>query len=108
MWNYFLPAAAVHVFELLLVRFVLTDTNRSPAASVAWILGILFVPFLGPLAFLVFGMTRVESRRRRRIEADREMEERLGHTASEHVVDADGLAEPGRQLAVIVKLRGQV
>ena len=99
MWTYLLPAVLVHGTELLLVRWVLTQTDRSPAASVAWILAIVFVPFLGPLAFLVFGMTRVDSRRRKRIDADREMRRLLGGTAESHVVDPEAFERPCRQLA---------
>lgn len=57
-----------YVVTLLLIRWVVLSRRRHPAATVAWILAIIILPYLGGLLYLVFGINRVE-RRAARIEA---------------------------------------
>ena len=95
-----LPAVLGHLLELVLLRWVLLNTDRSPSAAVAWILAIVFLPVLGPLAYLTFGMNRAESRRAARRRAEATADAELGQTPA----DAPGvrrpdLPPPGRELA---------
>jgi cardiolipin synthase len=46
------------------VATVLISANRSPSAAVAWVLAIIFVPFLGALWFLLVGVGRLPKSRR--------------------------------------------
>ena len=46
------------------VATVLISANRSPSAAVAWVLAIIFIPFLGALWFLLVGVGRLPRARR--------------------------------------------
>ena len=46
------------------VATVLISANRSPSAAVAWVLAIVFIPFLGALWFLLVGVGRLPKSRR--------------------------------------------
>lgn len=52
-----------YFFTWLLIPWVLLKRTVHPSASVAWIMAIIFIPFLGPLIFATFGVTRWEQRR---------------------------------------------
>ncbi len=58
--------------ELVFVVYVATITGfvllerRKPAATLAWLLVLVFLPLFGTLAYLAFGRQRVRRRRRRR------------------------------------------
>jgi len=54
---------AAHVV-IGLVATVLISANRSPSAAVAWVLAIVFIPFLGALWFLLVGVGRLPKSRR--------------------------------------------
>ena len=58
------------VIIVVLIPVVILQ-RRESGATLAWILAIVLLPFLGLLAFWVFGTTRLHLRRRkrRRIEA---------------------------------------
>jgi len=46
------------------VATVLVSANRAPSAAVAWVLAIIFIPFLGALWFLLVGAGRLPKARR--------------------------------------------
>ena len=46
------------------VAAVLIAANRRPSAAIAWILTIIFIPFLGALAFFLIGVGRLPAGRR--------------------------------------------
>ena len=47
-----------------LLPIVLLRKKRNPAASIAWMLAILVLPIAGAVLFLLFGVNRVERRKR--------------------------------------------
>ena len=100
------PALLGHLLELALLRWVLLNTDRSPSAAVAWMLAIVFLPVVGPLAYLTFGVSRVESRRQARREAEAAAAAGLGEVAGPHVCDPDRFAPPGGQLARLAEAVG--
>lgn len=51
-----------YLLTLALVRWVLLLKKDSPASTVAWIMAIVLIPYLGGLLFLVFGVNRVNRR----------------------------------------------
>jgi cardiolipin synthase len=63
-----LVLVAVHVV-VGFIATVLVSANRRPSAAIAWVLMIVFVPFLGALAFLLVGVGRLP-RARREIQRD--------------------------------------
>lgn len=62
---------------LYLIRWVLLLKKRQPVSTVAWILAIVFIPFLGSILFLIFGINRVERRAALKQEATMEIQEEL-------------------------------
>jgi len=62
------------IILLLVPRIILQ--KRESGATLAWILTIVFIPFLGLFAFWVFGTSRIRMRRRRR----QRVEQKLAHS----------------------------
>ncbi|MET1052615.1 MAG: cardiolipin synthase [Mycetocola sp.] len=53
------------------IAAVFIAANRRPSAAIAWVLMIIFVPYLGALAFLLVGIGRLpRSRRDKQVEVD--------------------------------------
>ena len=50
---------------IALVAVGLILERRSPAATLAWLLALLFMPYFGFLVYLLFGPRRLHRRRRR-------------------------------------------
>lgn len=57
-----LALIAAHVV-LGFVATVLVAANRRPSAAIAWVLTIIFIPFLGALAYFLVGRDRLPARR---------------------------------------------
>lgn len=70
-----------------LIRWVLLLKKRQPISTVAWILVIIFIPFLGSILFLFFGINRVERRAARKQEATQEIQDELPEIGEEYLVD---------------------
>ncbi len=68
---------AAYFVTLLLIRMVILTRRRQPAATVAWILSIVMLPYVGGLLYLIFGINRVERRARIIEAASRNIHEHL-------------------------------
>ncbi len=55
------------LISLLIVLYLVNDSNTNPAYKIAWILPITLVPFLGGLFYLMFGRSRLTLRERRHL-----------------------------------------
>jgi cardiolipin synthase A/B len=67
-WPYVISVATTvlgYLLAFLLIPRILL-TRREAGASLAWILVILFLPYLGALSFFVFGRTRVRRKTRKK------------------------------------------
>lgn len=67
--------AVGYLVTLLLIRWVLLTRRRQPAASVAWILAIVALPYLGGVLYLFFGINRVQRRKATKQAANRSVAE---------------------------------
>lgn len=85
-----LVAVVLHV-GLGLVAAVLVSIDRRPSAAIAWVLTIVFIPFIGALAFLLVGRTRLPAHRR---EQQRAMNELLITNTAEAALPPDAHVEP--------------
>jgi cardiolipin synthase len=59
--------ALVLVLAHVVLGFLATvavSTNRRPSAAIAWVLAIIFIPFLGAIVYLFVGRNRLPARRR--------------------------------------------
>ncbi len=76
-WNTILGLLFGYGLTLLLVRWVILTRRRQPASTVAWILAITLLPYVGGVLFLFFGINRVERRKRRRRAARKSLPGRM-------------------------------
>ncbi len=65
-WNTLIGLVLGYGATLLLIRWVLLTRRRQPASTVAWILAIVLLPYVGGLLFLFFGINRVDRRKKSR------------------------------------------
>ncbi len=66
-----------YLVTLLLIRWVILTRRRQPAATIAWILAIVMLPYVGGLLYLFFGINRVERRAQKIEAASRDIHEHL-------------------------------
>ncbi len=83
---------------LYLIRWVLLLKKRQPVSTVAWILTIVFIPFLGSLLFLIFGINRVERRAALKQEATLEIQEELPTIDDAHLAKEEDFKLEQKQL----------
>jgi len=82
------------------IATVLVSANRRPSAAIAWVLTIVFIPFLGALAFLLVGRSRLPARRREQQSA---MNSLLLENTSSEALPPDAALEPS-WLASVTRL----
>lgn len=70
------------VVFFLVLKIILQ--RRESGATLAWILVIIFLPFLGVLAFWLLGTTRIRLLRRKRIRAEQHLVPSLARFRSQH------------------------
>lgn len=68
---------AGYVATLFLIPYVLLQKRKPPVSKLAWIMGIVALPFFGTFLFVVFGINRVERRAAIRQAARRQLEQLL-------------------------------
>lgn len=76
-WKAILGLFIFYGLTLVLIRWVILTRRRQPASTVAWILAIVLIPYLGGLLFLFFGINRVERRKMRRRAAKKSMQGKM-------------------------------
>ncbi|GMQ93949.1 MAG: hypothetical protein BMS9Abin12_1431 [Acidimicrobiia bacterium] len=62
LWAYFLPLALVGAWmALALWDIVRRQDEMSRSATIAWFLAILLIPFLGVIAYFIFGKSKIDA-----------------------------------------------
>jgi cardiolipin synthase A/B len=89
---------AGYLASLVLIPAVLLTRRKHRSATVAWLLSILFLPYLGALLFVVFGINRVERRKMRKRQATRHIEPALTALSQDHAVAPPELDDRQRSL----------
>ena len=86
--SYFSWSVILFVGELLLkvlmISIVLLQQRKASSAKLTWILLIITIPFIGTLAYLLFGTTRLGSLRKRR---HKKILQLIPQTISAHIKD---------------------
>ncbi len=72
----------LYLASLALLPVAITK-KKKPAASVAWLLAIAFIPILGGLLFLTFGTDRIVNKGRKKLFSNEELEKQLRRIESE-------------------------
>ncbi len=65
----------LHLTLFLLVTYNTLKSKKEPASKVLWILSAWFLPILGPLIYLMFGINRVERKAWKKHSADKRFKE---------------------------------
>jgi len=87
-----------YLLTLLLIRWALQTKKRHPASTIAWILTIIMLPFLGGLLFFVFGINRVQRRAARKQRAARTLGSNLPELSQYHLVAGEELNPQQKRL----------
>lgn len=95
-----------YLFTLVLLRWVLLLKKEQPSSTVAWVMAIVLIPYLGGLLFLVFGINRVDRRARLKAAADRTIEPRLPVLTPYQVLPDEIPTEPSATLMRIAVRAG--
>ena len=91
-------SVAGYLLTLVLVRWVLLLKKDSPASTVAWIMAIALVPYLGGLLFLIFGVNRVSRRAALKSAGDARIDAVTPSLAEYRVFPSESDQEPDRTL----------
>lgn len=105
--NYWSYLSLFELFWVVAIAFYILLQNRSPVATVAWILGLVLLPGIGLVVYLFFGPRRLARKRNRRLLARSLIRSREGakqlrerRDATFHGADAGNPGELLAQLAV--------
>ncbi len=66
-----------YLVTLLLIRWIVLTKKRQPASSIAWILTVVLLPYVGGVLYLFFGVNRVERRKEGKAAASRNLANQL-------------------------------
>ncbi len=96
-----------YLLTLALVPIVILTKKPWPVSTVAWVMIIVTMPFLGAFLFLVFGINRVAPRRvSRRQQAATQITRGLPQLAPHHLLTRDQLNSTQRQMLQLTERVG--
>ncbi|MBA4030659.1 MAG: cardiolipin synthase, partial [Planctomyces sp.] len=98
-WLPGLIAVVSFIVPWSLVAVVLLTKRRQETATVAWIMAIVTIPYVGALLYLIFGLNRVESRVKDRLKAWKRLSHRMPELSERHLLDSDRLTPFQRNIA---------
>lgn len=87
-----LLSAIGYLLTLTLLPIVLLTPKRQPVSTVAWLMTIVMMPYVGAVLFLVFGINRVSRRVRDKLAASANLARAFPPLAEEHRLAVAGLS----------------
>ena len=87
-----------YALTLLLVPRVVLIKKRNPVSTIAWILAVILLPYLGGLLFLIFGINRVERRAAHKYQSSRTISGRLSELSQFQLMVEEGLTPQQQRL----------
>ena len=87
-----------YVLTLALLPVVLLTKKKQPVSTVAWLMAIVTMPYVGAIFFLVFGINRVDRRLRGKQAAKKTVIRTLPQLSHQHHLHHDHLDETQRVL----------
>jgi cardiolipin synthase len=84
----------VFVLHGVVMSFFVLLEHRHPSATLAWILGLIFVPFFGALAYYLFGRMRFSRKKRKRAQRLEAISPQVTALAHPDAEKADAFALP--------------
>ncbi len=91
-----------YLLTLLLVPFVILQRRRQSVTTVAWIMAIIVLPYVGSLLFLLFGINRVQRRAALKQLARRELDALLAGRPQNQLLPAEAEDVTGRRLMQLI------
>jgi cardiolipin synthase len=104
-----LPATVIlggYLLSLLSIRWVVLARRRHPASTVAWILAIVVLPYVGGVLYLFFGINRVERRAARFEAASRNIQSHLPNLTEYQLDGGQRLNDQQLRLSRLATLGG--
>ncbi len=104
-WQWVLGILTVlgYVLTLALVPVVVLTKKPAPVSTVAWVMAIVTMPYIGAFLFLIFGINRVGRRVSRRQAAAQKITRGLPQLASHHLMVRDRLDPVQREMLVLTE-----
>lgn len=99
-WIYL--AVSVYFLSWLLIPWVLLKKSMNPTAAVAWIMSVAFLPYLGAVLLLLFGVNRIERRKRFKQAASERINRQIP-SLPDRYDPVNQLSELQQQLAVLAE-----
>ncbi len=96
-WNYIIVAIII-----LGTIFIIISENRNPVKTIAWCLILIFIPILGIILYILFGMDN----RHRRLIKEEDYQRLKGRTAS--IQKGDICTNPPEKYQLLIQLMSQV
>lgn len=105
--------AALGAMDVLLIAlfipWVLLTRKDNPTSTLAWIMAIVILPFLGGLLFVIFGINRVERRKAGKAQATRAVEAHMPELSSYQLLPGEvPPGQPERLLRLATRAAGTV
>ncbi|MDP1795941.1 MAG: cardiolipin synthase [Planctomycetaceae bacterium] len=104
-WQFILAAVTVlgYAVTLALVPVVVLTKKPAPVSTVAWVMAIITMPFVGALMFVIFGINRVARRVSGRQEAALKITRGLPQLASQHLMVSERLNPEQREMLILTE-----
>jgi cardiolipin synthase A/B len=96
-WVWFIVEG--YLLTLLLLPWVVLQTNKPPVSVLAWMMAIIMLPYFGSLLFIVFGINRVERSASRKRAARQHIRLQLPIVAQFQVTPEEELNPTNQRLA---------
>lgn len=97
-WYAITATIAGYLVTLILIRSVLLTKKAQSSSTVAWILVILLIPLLGGVLFIIFGINRVDRRRRVKDAKDRSIRRQLPGISQYQILPSEVESEIARNV----------
>jgi cardiolipin synthase len=100
-WEAIVGLVVGYGVSLILIRWVILTRRRQPASTVAWILAIILLPYVGGVLFLFFGINRVSRRKSQWQALQKSIVSRIPHDRAycESVEESPRLDDTQRRIA---------
>jgi len=100
-WETGILTAGGYLLSLILLPIVLLTKKKEPVSTVAWVMAIVGLPYLGAFLFLVFGINRVTKRIRSRQQITGRTMDRLRKLGQHHLLSEEMLTPLQRTMMLV-------
>ncbi|MDA0834015.1 MAG: cardiolipin synthase [Planctomycetota bacterium] len=87
-----------YLLTMVLIPWVIILKKRHTVSTIAWIMAIVILPYIGAFFFLVFGVNRVQRRTARKLDANLTMQRLLPGVAAYQLISGERLTAQQQRL----------